>query len=100
MGAPRAFVVDGVTEGKQRPAHVVQFGQFAQQQIVDHGAHQIDRVGRASGNLERFNADGLADPLVATRVGGSGLNAAESCTGAVSNNGRRLWTDVLGNFEE
>jgi hypothetical protein len=75
--APRAGVMDGFAVGKYGASLIIQGGEFAKEEIVDNGADQVDRIGRAAGQVEGFDPERLAEALVAAGVGFGCRDAAK-----------------------
>ena len=56
MGAAGALIVDGFAIGKQGAATLIEFGQLAQKEVVDHGADEVDGVGWAAWQIHGLQA--------------------------------------------
>ena len=77
MRPSRALIMDGFTIGKQGTAKIVQSRKFAEEEIIDNCTYKIDRIRRASGDIDRLDTQSFTHPLITAGIGCCSLDIAE-----------------------
>ena len=74
--------MDGLAVSKQGPSQIVQVGQLAEEEVVDYGANEVNRVGRTPGDVEGFDAEGVPNAFVTAGMGPRILRAQTAAVAA------------------